>query len=499
MSEVNNSSDHSAAELLSSELGRFCESELLTEEGLREIIQRHGLAHDEHLGDYKFFHAACRNKRVTEEIIQCLVEYFPDAATATDAYRVTPLHYACYNKNVTLGIIQLLFDAAPDSVRSVNDGDSTPLHYLCCNKKVDEATPLKILKLLIEKHPEAARHASNEGFLPIHCASGRRSLEFCRELIKAYPGSERINDAKGLLPLHGACMMNTLPTVEYLFRLYPAAIHRVTTGEYPSGGHYPIDYAISFMQYRDVPSAAVHIVKFLLDCDPDVKLQKYERRPLLEIACRQLYNYSNIGAALEMIKIIFDAHPEAIEDNSIATNINRYHQVVRSFINGELVYARQAKDLYLMSTSDENGRLPLHKALQNNVRLGSIKLFVKGNPDALKSADNSGSLPLHVACINYNSVSVIDYLVELDKSTLDAVDREGNSALHLACHDAKYDIIAQLLEKYDAVSVSKRNADIKLPIDLLWESNAVEDRDSIEYTWCMYLLLRANPEMIMGH
>ncbi len=32
------------------------------------------------------------------------------------------------------------------------------------------------------------------------------------------------------------------------------------------------------------------------------------------------------------------------------------------------------------------------------------------------------------------------------------------------------------LEEYDAVSVSRQNAHKKLPIDLLWESNVVEDR-----------------------
>ena len=55
-----------------------------------------------------------------------------------------------------------------------------------------------------------------------------------------------------------------------------------------------------------------------------------------------------------------------------------------------------------------------------------------------------------------------------------------------------------LLEKYDAVSVSRTNVDKKLPIDLLWESNAVEDRESVEYTESMYRLLKAYPETIMS-
>eukprot|EP00985_Skeletonema_marinoi_P019856 scaffold11525_cov105-Skeletonema_marinoi.AAC.1 len=55
-----------------------------------------------------------------------------------------------------------------------------------------------------------------------------------------------------------------------------------------------------------------------------------------------------------------------------------------------------------------------------------------------------------------------------------------------------------ILEKYDAVSVSKRNAQKKLPIELLWESDEVLDRKSIEYTEIVFQLLKAYPETWMN-
>eukprot|EP00984_Skeletonema_dohrnii_P019435 scaffold9286_cov79-Skeletonema_dohrnii-CCMP3373.AAC.3 len=151
-----------------------------------------------------------------------------------------------------------------------------------------------------------------------------------------------------------------------------------------------------------------------------------------------------------------------------------------------------------MTTPDDSGQLPLHRALQNNVRLGSIKLLVKGNPSAVLSPDISGAIPLHVACEHHDSPTVVQYLVELDTTTLGTVDNQGNTVLHLACRDAKYETIAMLLERYDAISVSKRNADKKLPIDLLWESNEVLDRESIEYTESIFRLLKAYPEMMLN-
>jgi hypothetical protein len=290
--------------------------------------------------------------------------------------------------------------------------------------------------------------------------------------------------------------MNSVATVEYLYKLHPGAIYHESTD-----GGYPIHYAINRLSKKDNPAASVDTVKLLLDCDPYVKLQNFEETiSLLHYACLEEYNDSNIEAGIQVVKVIYDAHPEAIEDNEITSNIHDYHQQVQSFINSQLVYSRQASDHGLMTTLDENGQLPLHTALQNNVTLGSIKLLVKENPPAVQSPDNSGALPLHMACQYHESTSVIQYLLGLDATSLNAVDRVGNTAVHYACRGAKYDMIALLLDdKYNAASVSKRNVDEKLPIDVLWESEGVEDRESIEYTESVFPLLMAYPETIVTY
>ena len=369
------------------------------------------------------------------------------------------MEYKDSDIEAVIEMIKVIYDAHPASVHNVSSDGRMPLHVLCKNSKMGEALAMQILKFLLEKHPEGVRHANTDNMLPLHCAS----------------------------------LKGSLATVEYLHGIYPEAIDHTTTH-----GHYPIHKAISGTKRKRNPAAAIEIVKFLLDCDPNVKLQKYRGRSLLRFACRAEYNDSNIEAGIQIIGAIYDVHPEAIEQRRIATDIHNYHQQVQAFINKELVYARQAKDLRLMATPDDDGRLPLHTALQNNVRLGSIKLLVKGNPHAVQSPDNSGALPLHVACEHHDSTNVIQFLVELDTTTLDTVDRDGNTALHYACRTAKFETIVLLLEKYDAVSVSKRNAQDKLPIELLWESAAVLDRESIEYTGSIFRLLKAHPETIMS-
>eukprot|EP00574_Skeletonema_japonicum_P002718 CAMPEP_0201729230 /NCGR_PEP_ID=MMETSP0593-20130828/18406_1 /ASSEMBLY_ACC=CAM_ASM_000672 /TAXON_ID=267983 /ORGANISM="Skeletonema japonicum, Strain CCMP2506" /LENGTH=89 /DNA_ID=CAMNT_0048221541 /DNA_START=42 /DNA_END=308 /DNA_ORIENTATION=+ len=86
MSESDNR--RQSAEALTNELALLCHSESHSESGLSEIIERHELTsnNDDTDGQYKqiFFHYACCNERVNEGIIRLLLEYFPDAAKATN-------------------------------------------------------------------------------------------------------------------------------------------------------------------------------------------------------------------------------------------------------------------------------------------------------------------------------------------------------------------------------------------------------------------------------
>jgi hypothetical protein len=201
-------------------------------------------------------------------------------------------------------------------------------------------------------------------------------------------------------------------------------------------------------------------------------------------------------AYLKILSILYDAHPEAIERNAVTTDLDSFPRKIRTFINTHLTYARQSRDHSLMTTRDEDGQLPLHRALRDNVDLGSIKLLVKGNPSAICNFDRRGKIPLHVACQHHKSADVVQYLIGLGEDTLDTMDKEGNTALHYACRGGNHNTIALLLDRYGAISVSKQNVHNHLPIDILFESEAVSDREGVEYTESIYRLLRAYPDTI---
>ncbi len=505
MSGDGNSSNQSLGALLE-ELSECCRSESLSEDGLREIIERHNWApinNDPNITNYKFFHWACYNERVTEGILRCLLEYFPNAVRHAGEGGTLPLHTMLVrNKNVTLNMVQLLIDAYPDSLSHESNSGRVPLHSLCYNNQNVDVV-LDVLKLLVERCPESVRHVTRDGMLPIHIAAMKQSSEFCRVLIEAYPGSEQITRDRGMLPFHLACSRNNVATVKYLYQLYPESINVAD-----NNGMQPIYHVMMGIHLReDDPANIIEVAQFLLDCNPNVAQQKTrDKLPLRWFYGYALQMFSNentrqLNACLRIVQILYDVYPEAIGTNNhtVTADATGFRREIQIFINSQVTYARQARDRTQMTTPDENGQLPLHKALlSNDITLGSIKLLLKGNFLALQSSDNGDALPLHLASQRSESdisISIVKYLLGLDPTTLGAVDEQGNTALHYACRGAKHKMIALLTETYGAVS--KRNARNQLPIHLLLLGDEVSDREGIEYTDSIFRLIRAYPETVM--
>ena len=204
-------------------------------------------------------------------------------------------------------------------------------------------------------------------------------------------------------------------------------------------------------------------------------------------------------AGLEVIKSLYDAYPEAIvtAEQTFGEAIDRseFDEEVEGFLIAQLHYAAQASNLQLVITQDEDGLLPLHKALLDVAPLGSIKLLAQADPATLLIPNNEGMLPVHVACERYQP-DVVKYLVDLDMRSLLVADHNGDTPLHCACRAANYGVIELLLtQTYPTAPVGERNVNGELPIQLLIEHS---DQENAGYMSCMFLLLRANPEMWMN-
>ena len=313
-------------------------------------------------------------------------------------------------------------------------------------------------------------------------------------LIEYCPDSVKVEDDDEWLPIHHACIRGNVRTVECLLKLYPESFNAVGRN-----GYLPIHIAaIRNGEHK------VEIVRLLLKHDSacaskatyHIADQDYVtgRSLPLHLSCHLSV------ASFYAVKLLFDAYPEAIlykdADGFTPLDILRrnkeHNQNVKQFLEAQLEYARKARDVSAMSAQDSSGRLPLHNALRDNATLGAIKLLVKGNSSALDVIDNQGMLPFHTAC-RYSSTDVVEYLLTLDNTSLNHCDPKNNSALHYACQGGNCEVVKLLLEM-NVPSVSERNTDDKLPIQILLESEDHEvDHSSPEFVETIWLLLLAYP------
>jgi len=179
-------------------------------------------------------------------------------------------------------------------------------------------------------------------------------------------------------------------------------------------------------------------------------------------------------------------------------------QYLIRFLQTQMNYARKAQNRNGMRRCDCTGSLPLHQAICSRAPLGSIKLLLKGNPNAIDvPMVLSKMYPLDIAC-QFSTLGVVKYLAELSPDRLNPCGFSRNFPLHHACRGGNCEVISYLLETPMAsASVSERNgmnSDGMLPIHLFCEF--VKGRwcegETTEYTETIWRLLTAYPETVLN-
>eukprot|EP00984_Skeletonema_dohrnii_P011600 scaffold4638_cov125-Skeletonema_dohrnii-CCMP3373.AAC.1 len=543
------------------ELRAYCQSDSLTEHDLRERLSHLNLQVEDSTYDILLIDI-CHNEHVTHKMVQCVIEHVPRAASVvTTGCRVhdqkcnpdallkqedergcTPLVYLCCNRTLdetaAVESLTLLLETCPESAQCCTHNGFLPihfafvyrspefcgmliqkfpesiqhevygksfLHHVLFTSSVDDSVAFAVLKMLLEDHPRMVRDARWNGMPLLHYAAGSeipRADEVCRLIAQAFPGPELELDEAGLQPLHFACCRGNLPVVECILELRPTAIR----GE-SSNGAFPIHFAVHPLALDSDanPQAAVEVVKFLLSVDPSVASQGVNGTtnayPLIYVCAMSNENVLNWNAGLEVIKSLYNAYPEAIANAEASLrrffDISEIPDDVKHFLVQQLRYAAQTSNLQLVRTQDGNGRLPLHHALEEDAPLGTIKLLVQADPATIQIPDSDGSLPLHTACEYHKCPDVIKYLLDNCRaSLLVAEDKWGNTPLRYVCLEGRYDAIEMILTRYPNAPVATRNLDGDLPIQLLLDCDAP---CSADYASCIFLLLKASPEMWMSN
>ena len=108
-------------------------------------------------------------------------------------YPRLPIHLACSHSDVPQDLIEALLNAYPEGCTAKEGSGSNPLHLACKN-----CLPLDIIATLLTKYPKATRVKDQIGRLPLHlaCASGTE-LSVVKILMDAYPASCSMKDYNG--------------------------------------------------------------------------------------------------------------------------------------------------------------------------------------------------------------------------------------------------------------------------------------------------------------
>lgn len=446
------------------------------------------------------------------------------------------LHAACSNHNATADVAQLLMNTLPELKKQKDDEGNLPIGTFCqasTTLKSQASTTMKleacieqysgkdvqlerfkILKVLILHDPASVKVANNNGDLPIHSAAcSTDTPEFCKLLINTFPESLSQRNQIGNLPIHIACTDRKPSVVNHMVKTLPECVNIPSEERGFRMDWLPLHIA----SY----SGRAEIVQCLLSHNCEGLSQATSTGCLpLHLVCCALSEYvrgepsNSRNVNFTCVKVIFDSNPAAIlmQDNMgrtptrIVSDIVSQHnrsqsakaissRVALYFLEKQNFYVQMADNMQLLSTQDENGRLLLHRALQDDdCALGSVKMLLTGYPHAASVHDHQGVLPLHIAS-EFRGLDFVKCL--LDNSSNDDMqsvcDMNKDYSLHRACRGGKCENVSYLLQR-SSVAITSRNIDGKLPIELLIESSC--DKDSKEYVGAIWHMIKANPDVV---
>jgi len=443
------------------ELCKYCSSDELTLPGLQEKMKKLDQfpLHDvqEVYALRPFLHHLCLSKMVSMEIVEYILDKYPEAATVesgepgyvgsieTMIMNTFPLHLACYNQYCPSSIIKLLLERCPAAFRHhVQIGnvfrceyyseaqEGLPLHYYVARKtNVD----IDIVKMLIEAYPQALQATDGVGFTPLHAIVSSENenindlLHIIQYLIEVEPTCVRTVDQHGRAPLHVACQSGgiTLEIVRLLVNEWPEAI---STRE--RNGFTPI-HDLCNNYYLD-DETALDILRLLINNDLNLAREMVDDEDYLPI------HIAATGKSTAFCKVLIDADPESVRIEG-GYNSLPIHIACDDNIRADAVDTIQYMlDLYpeSMDAFDIESLTPFHKAAQGK-RVDIVELLLKHDPDAaskpLTNSDNfenvaSYDLPLHSACAYSTcNVEVAEVLFDAYPQAIYTHNRRGETPL----------------------------------------------------------------------
>jgi ankyrin repeat protein len=350
-----------------------------------------------------------------------------------------------------LVVVKALLEAWPDSVRKTDPRGRLALHLACMNK----VTSPDVIRRLQKAWPSSlVRRDVEKGYLPIHYATlSGTQIGVVSFLATKRPRSVSEPTDKGNLPLHLHLMslghrhgnqLDSIELVRLLVSHCPLSVRHMC-GRW--GGALALHLAVSY-------GASLDVVQFLVQTWHESLHVKNNYGWLsLHLAVRD-------SESLDLVRFLVEQCPPSVQMRTddewstvlhIAAHYSRKLEIVQ--------FVHQSWPDALREQSDD-GCTPLHEATQGSfwgnralVRLEIIRYFLDQLPGLVEETNRRGYLPLHFAAASHATPDVIRLLVERGPKylLLARLHDDGEVALHMAVahnvhHGAPLDVVETLVE-----------------------------------------------------
>lgn len=287
--------------------------------------QRQALADVRGVGDATCLHLVCKLHNPPEDIVSALLSASDNCIRSTDAHGWLPLHHACAN-GATPEVMQLLIDAYPDAKLTQDQQNRTPLHFFATrgsNSSTSGAGGSSMLSSACDNPAAAGWNAEllsdtgaaaltdRSGMLPMHYAAAYGTHPtVLKALAKAHAPSLVATEHNGRTPMHLA-MVNAhrveAPNVMRFLLEQPAS--RATIDKRDRDGYLPLHLlALALKGYRSV---------------------EHERRANVS-ECLSMYLAAEPHAAADFLTAIQDL-PDWLQDTAVVS------KHVRNILNEKIV------------------------------------------------------------------------------------------------------------------------------------------------------------------
>ncbi len=386
-------------------------------------------------------------KLASLELIDVLIELYPDAVREGDENGLRPLHFAClYNfcmekhfnalrderdKTSWGWVLKVLIEKYPQALQEPDNDGRLPLHLAASSAK----TSPKALEMLLERYPDSISRRTKLGKLPLHFAVEARAANYdaVRILLDAYPsGAGESSERKN--PLHFACgeARADLRIIQALVQAYPSGVK-----EKSIESMLPLHLACANKQ-------SIEVVEFLLRVFPEAAedRDRHSRLPL--------HHALEKSACDEVILLLLDEAPASVRSTGyyphlplcLAVEKNHSAAVIRALLKAYTGGGSAGeKDMF--------GVLPLRRAIKARASEEAIIALLNDYPEGAQDIDEYERLALHYASGRKMSYEVILSLVEACPSAVSVPDKNGQLPLHLAIMRAsRIDVVKLFLRHY---------------------------------------------------